>query len=72
MGRAVTYRPGTVERAYQLAKSGEFETARQIKVQLDREGYIDGYSQISGVAMARELGRICRARRAANDLLKRA
>ena len=53
-------RVGTIERAYQLASSGGFRTAREITVQLGREGYLDATSQIAGATLRRELGRICR------------
>lgn len=60
----MTQRSGTVERAYQLAKSGQCLTVRQIRGQLEREGYIDAFSQITGSILVRELGRHCRAAQA--------
>jgi hypothetical protein len=49
-----------VERAYQLARSGQFSTARQIRTQLSREGFMDASSQITGAVLVRDLGRCCR------------
>ena len=60
----MSHRPGTVERAYQLARTGEYETVRQIRSQLDREGYLDASSQITGAMLVRELARDCRMARA--------
>ena len=62
----MAYRVGTIERAYQLASSGKCKTPRDIRYELEREGYIDAASQISGSTLVRELGRHCRgaARRA--------
>ena len=50
-----------VERAFQLAKSGEFVTAELIRRQLRAEGYSD--SQITGRALVQQLHASIRAAR---------
>jgi hypothetical protein len=57
----MTHYVGTVERAYQLARTGEYKTVREIKARLSQEDYFDATSQIMGRSLVRELGRCCRA-----------
>ena len=42
----MNYRLTTVERAYQLAESGEFANVGEIKRQLSTEGYSDVQGQL--------------------------
>lgn len=53
----------TVERAYELARSGQYATITQIRMQLRREGYshVDGHTV--GLGLRRELTRLMRAGR---------
>ncbi len=63
-------RVGTIERAYQLARSGDYGTVRQLRTQLEREGYFDAASQIMSPSLMRDLGRCCRAAQAARPGLQ--
>jgi hypothetical protein len=49
----------TVERAYQLARSGKYTTLPRLKSALDREGYFSW--QISGPMLSRQLNMIMAA-----------
>jgi hypothetical protein len=52
------FRPNTIERAYQLAQSGECATIEEIKVVLRREGY--SASQLaSAPTLRRTLRQLC-------------
>ena len=55
----VQHRPGTIERAYQLARSGEFKTVAEIRTKLNQEGYLDVAGQIYGPTLASALRRLC-------------
>lgn len=57
-------RPGVIERAYQLAATGQYPTVSAIKRQVRAEGYVsvDGYLQ--GAAIHRALRNLCLAARA--------
>lgn len=56
-------RPSAVERAYQLARTGECATPLHIRQRLAVEGYTDARTQISGKALVAELNRRCRETR---------
>lgn len=56
-------RPTTLERAFQLAKSGEYPTISDIRRQLKTEGFSDAPSQISGPSMLKQLRKLCEAAR---------
>jgi len=45
----------TIERAVQLAQSGECRSVNDIRQRLRREGYIDIGTELAGVAINREL-----------------
>ncbi len=53
------HRPTTVERAYQLAKSGEYAGVSQIKDRLKVEGYSDVGGQLYGPTIRGALRRLC-------------
>lgn len=53
------HRPTTVERAYDLARSGEFSTVGAIKDRLKREGYSDIAGQLYGPTIQRALRDLC-------------
>ena len=50
---------GTVERAYQLAASGECATVGDIRDRLAREGYSNVVSHLGGKTIAVALRRLC-------------
>jgi hypothetical protein len=56
-------RPSTVERAFELARSGEFEATRQISDRLRAEGYWDATAQLDGPALRAQLKKVCRESR---------
>jgi hypothetical protein len=57
------HRPGLIERAYELAKSGDYPTVTAIKQQVRAEGYagVDGY--LHGAAIHGALRNLCLAAR---------
>ena len=55
----------TIERAYELARSGECATITEIKKRLDREGYPDAGGQLYGRTLQTELRRLCAEAKAA-------
>ena len=59
----MTHRPTTVERAYELARSGEYPSVAEIKLQLRREGHSDVTGQLYGRAITTDLRRLCEAAR---------
>ncbi|WP_425993719.1 hypothetical protein [Caulobacter sp. DWR1-3-2b1] len=59
----MTNRPTTLERAFQLARSGEYSTISDIRRQLKIEGFSDAPSQISGPSMLKQLRKLCEAAR---------
>ena len=59
----MTNRPTTLERAFQLARSGEYSTISDSRRQLKTEGFSDAPSQISGPSMLKQLRKLCEAAR---------
>jgi len=55
----MTHRPTTLERAFALARSGEYPTISDIRKQLKVEGFSDAPSQISGPSMLKQLRKLC-------------
>lgn len=55
-----------IERAYQMAKSGDYSTVTQIKAALVGEGYMrpSVSSYLSGLALQRDLNRLIKSARA--------
>ena len=62
----MTHRPTTIERAFQLASSGECASLGAIRSRLQSEGYHDAASQISGPSLLRQLRQLCAAAAAAS------
>jgi len=61
-------RSSTVERAYQLARSGQFRTVGEIKIRVRAEGYYDAVAQLEGRTISTALRRlIVQARADAGD-----
>jgi hypothetical protein len=54
-------RPTTLERAYQLARTGSCKGVGDIRAQLKREGFPDIPGQLYGPTLARALNRLCQA-----------
>ena len=52
-------RPTIAERAYQLARTGEYPKVRELKVALKREGYEQIDAHLGGSSIARPLRIIC-------------
>ena len=60
-------RPTTIERAYELARSGECATITDIKKRLDKEGYPDAGGQLYGRTLQTELRRLCAEAKVAEE-----
>jgi hypothetical protein len=56
-------RPGTVERAFELARDSSLPTVEKIRRKLKAEGYIDWEFQLSGRGIRRQLQEIVVAKR---------
>jgi hypothetical protein len=54
-------RPTILERAYELAKSGECLGTADISRTLAKEGYDHAIIQLHGPVLVRQLGALCRA-----------
>lgn len=54
-----TYRVPTVERAYQLARSGEYSNVAELKGKLKAESYGDADAQLAGPFIRRQLTKLC-------------
>jgi hypothetical protein len=52
-----------LERAFQLARSGDFVGVAEIRKQLRRENFINPSVQISGPTLIKQLRRLCDAAR---------
>lgn len=57
----MTFRPTTLERAYQLAEGGECQTVSEIKLRLQAEGFANIQDQLFGLTTARALRDRCKA-----------
>ena len=62
--RPMDNRPTTLERAYQLAKSGEFVGISDLTTRLVAEGYANASEQLYGRTLLADLRRLCIAARA--------
>ena len=56
-----TYRVPTVERAYQLARTGEFANVAELRAKLKTESYGDADAQLAGPFIRRQLTKLCNA-----------
>jgi hypothetical protein len=61
----MTSRPSTIERAYQLARTGEYASVSDLKKQLSRESYGDAEAQLYGPMIKSELQKLMKAAHAA-------
>lgn len=57
----MSFRPTTIERAYQLAESGTCESLGQIKLQLQAEGFSNIQDQLFGLSTTRALRARCKS-----------
>ena len=57
-----------VERAFDLAGSGQCRTVQDIRRQLSGEGYLDVRHHLSGRSIMAELGRVIKAAQAAGSV----
>jgi hypothetical protein len=57
---AMTFRPTTLERAYQLAEGGDCATISEIKLRLQSEGFTNIQDQLFGLSTARALRERCK------------
>jgi hypothetical protein len=56
-------RPGIIERAFQVARSGRVANITALKRQLRDEGYLSVQSYLGGAGLDRDLRRACQAAR---------
>jgi hypothetical protein len=54
-------RPATIERAYELARSGDCATVDDIKTKLQAEGYDSVWQHLSAPMLTRTLRGLCAA-----------
>jgi hypothetical protein len=54
---------GTIERAFQLARSGECASASDIRSRLTREGFASVNEHLSGPSIRRDLNTLCKTAR---------
>jgi len=57
----MTFRPTTIERAYQLAESGTCRTVGDIKVKLQAEGHERVQDRLYGGSLTSALRKLCTA-----------
>ena len=50
-----------IERAFELARSGRFETMKQLEKGLAREGYAKSDPQLHSPSLRKQLSSLCRA-----------
>jgi hypothetical protein len=53
------HEPGTVERAFQLARSGTCKTLAEIRAQLIKERHVGVSEHLVGPSLRRDLTRLC-------------
>lgn len=61
----MTFRPTTLERAFELARSGLYAGVPELRKQLKDEGY--AMSQVEGPLLTKQLRDLCHASSRAND-----
>jgi len=61
LSKAMTFRPTTLERAYELAKSGSCRTVGDIKVKLQAEGHERVQDRLYGGSLTSALRKLCTA-----------
>jgi len=63
--QGMSFRPTALERAFALAKSGEYPGLSEIRTQLKAEGYAT--QQLEGPTLLRQLREICTSAKKAPD-----
>jgi hypothetical protein len=63
-GQGATNEPSTVERAFQLARSGQCHSVQEIALKLKRERYDSVEAHLAGQSIRRDLRRLCTEARA--------
>ena len=56
-------RPGIIERAFELARSGDYPTVSELKRRIRSEGYVAVDSHLHGASISAALRKICVAAR---------
>jgi len=56
-------RPTTIERAYEMARSGKALSIEKIIKILEQEGYFNVRSQLAGLGLRRTLNALCKVSR---------
>jgi hypothetical protein len=51
---------GLIQRAFELAASGEYANVTQISEQLSKEGYVAVRGHLEGTSLRRQLSKACR------------
>jgi hypothetical protein len=55
---AVNDRPGVIERAFQIAKSGKVGNIKELRLQLAGEGYSNVMSALTGRSLVQQISRM--------------
>ena len=55
----MTYPPSTLERAFELARSGECASPAEIRLRLKRERFDSVEAHLQGPSITRQLRRLC-------------
>lgn len=50
----------TLERAFDLARTGKFRNIRALRLQLTKEGFLDVTSHTEGLSIKKQLGQLMR------------
>jgi hypothetical protein len=55
----MSYRATTLERAFELARSGQCDGMEQIRARLQEEGYFNVFAQTTGPMLSAQLRQLC-------------
>ena len=61
----MSFKPTTIERAFTLARTGDYSSTSEIKAQLRTEGY--AINQIEGPTLVKQIRDLCVAAKAGRD-----
>jgi len=64
---AVNDRPGVIERAFQVAKSGKVSNIKDLRTQLAEEGYSNATVVLTGRSLRQQISRMIVEAKAAPD-----
>lgn len=65
----MTYPPSTLERAFELARSGEYAGVHEIRLQLKRERFESVEAHLAGPSINRQLKALCEEARREGPVL---